>query len=86
MRFTFLRLSFNDSYFNHYLRDKENGEKDDVELEWVDCKNCTKEDVEGVWTKEVNLNFSKGVTKIFEGSVEPKESGDVQVIIFKTTY
>jgi hypothetical protein len=78
-------LSFNDSYYNHYLHDKEdkeNDEKNNAKLEWVDCKNCLQEDVEGeglVWVKDVNLNFSKGVTKIFEGSIEPKESGDLQV-------
>jgi hypothetical protein len=85
LRFTFLRLSFNDSYYNHYLHDKEdkeNDEKNNAKLEWVDCKNCLQEDVEGeglVWVKDVNLNFSKGVTKIFEGSIEPKESGDLQL-------
>ena len=77
-------MSFNDSYFNHYFRDKENGEKNNVKREWVDCKNCLQEDIEGeglVWVKDVNLNFSKGVTKVFEGSIEPKESGDLQVNI-----
>lgn len=82
MRFTFLRLSFNDSYFNHYLNDKDDDEKNNAKLEWVDCKNCLQEDIEGeglVWVKDVNLNFSKGITKVFEGSIEPKESGDLQV-------
>jgi len=82
LRFTFLRLSFNDSYFNHYLRDKKS-EKDNTKLEWVDCKNCLQEEIEGeglAWVKDVDLNFSKGSTKVFEGSIEPNESGDVQVI------
>ncbi|PKC06517.1 hypothetical protein RhiirA5_419462 [Rhizophagus irregularis] len=81
LRFTFLRLSYNDSYFNHYLRDNKI-EKDNTKLEWIDCKNCLKEDVEGeglVWVKDVDLNFSKGITKVFEGSIEPKESGDLQL-------
>src|SRR5438045_9779006 len=71
LRFSFLRLSYNDSYFNHYLRDKKS-EKDNTKLEWVDCKNGLQEDVEGeglVWVKDVDLSFSRGVTKVFEGSI-----------------
>ncbi|GBC06239.1 hypothetical protein RclHR1_06700003 [Rhizophagus clarus] len=81
LRFTFLRLSFNDSYFNHFLRDN-NNEKDSTKLEWIDCKNCLQEDIEGeglIWVKDVDLNFNKGITKVFEGSIEPKESGDLQL-------
>ncbi|CAG8550412.1 7506_t:CDS:10 [Funneliformis caledonium] len=82
LRFSFLRLSFNDSYFNHYLRDKSNDEEDNAKLEWVDCKNCSQEEVDGeglVWVKDVNLKISKGITKVFEGLIEPKESGDIQL-------
>jgi len=63
------------------LRDKDD-EKGNTKLEWVDCKNCLQEEVDGeglVWVKEVNLNFNKGTTKVFEGLIEPKESGDLQV-------
>ena len=78
-------MSFNDSYFNHYLRDKSNDEEDNAKLEWVDCKNCSQEEVDGeglVWVKDVNLKISKGITKVFEGLIEPKESGDIQVNSF----
>ncbi|CAI2164898.1 20189_t:CDS:10 [Funneliformis geosporum] len=82
LRFSFLRLKFNDSYFNHYLSDKSNDEEDNAKLEWVDCKNCSQEEVDGeglVWVKNVNLKFSKGIIKIFEGLIVPKESGDIQL-------
>ncbi|KAF0525068.1 Gryzun, putative trafficking through golgi-domain-containing protein [Gigaspora margarita] len=84
LQFTYLQLSFNDSNFNHYFTHKPNDESDDTKLQCVNCKECLRKDVDGegyIWFKSVDLTFRKGSTKVFEGLIIPKESGDLQLQI-----
>ncbi|CAG8671699.1 3712_t:CDS:10, partial [Acaulospora morrowiae] len=80
LRFTFLRFSFNDSYFNYYLDDNGQDEIVDGNLQWIDCKDCSREEREGeghVWIKKTNLSVLRGTTKVFEGLLVPKECGEL---------
>ncbi|CAG8465752.1 3204_t:CDS:10 [Diversispora eburnea] len=83
LRFSFLRFSFNDEYFNHYLIDNEQEILSAYDkLQLIDCKDCQREEREGegyVWVKNVDLTISKNSTKVFEGSVIPRESGELQL-------
>ncbi|CAG8556735.1 2174_t:CDS:10, partial [Cetraspora pellucida] len=82
LQFTYLRLSFNDANFNHYFTHNSNDESNDTKLQWINCKECLRKEVNGegyVWVKNVDLTFRKGSTKIFEGLLVPKESGDLQL-------
>ncbi|RHZ80693.1 hypothetical protein Glove_132g6 [Diversispora epigaea] len=85
LKFSFLRFSFNDEYFNHYLTDNEQeilSAHDKLQL--IDCKDCKREEREGegyVWVKDVDLTISKNSTKVFEGSIIPQESGELQLQI-----
>ncbi|CAG8557135.1 1723_t:CDS:10 [Racocetra persica] len=84
LHFTYLRLSFNDANFNHYFTHNSNDESNDTKLQWVNCKECLREEVNGegyVCVKNVDLTFRKGSTKVFEGLLVPKESGDLQLQI-----
>ncbi|CAJ0906585.1 12692_t:CDS:10 [Entrophospora sp. SA101] len=82
LRFSFIRFTFSDAHFNHYLKDKSHDDEeiDDSKIQLIDCKDCSWEEVEGgegyAWVKDVKLIFQKGVTRVFEGIITPKESGE----------
>ncbi|CAG8535107.1 12218_t:CDS:10, partial [Acaulospora colombiana] len=82
LRFSFLRFSFNDSYFNYYLTDNGQDEALSDNFQWIDCKDCSREEKEGeghVWVKKTDLLISRGTSKVFEGVIVPKESGELQL-------
>ncbi|CAG8514102.1 18433_t:CDS:10 [Dentiscutata erythropus] len=84
LQFTYIRLSFTDANFNHYFTHNSNNESGDTKLQWVNCKECLREEVDGegyVWVKSVDLTFRKDSTKVFEGLLIPKDSGDLQLQI-----
>lgn len=82
--FASMRILFSDPQYNLVLYDDGSEEDLEPQLALINChdgvEKVTEGEFEGWTTKSVDLRIAKNQTRVFEGSILPKECGELKVI------